>query len=53
MIKKVHPTEGCAGLKNGGHADSLWSYVNQPPREKAACPRAYFTMRSGCGAIGT
>ena len=42
-----------AGVEKGGHADSHWSYVQQPPGERPACPRAYFTMRSGFEAIGT
>ncbi len=40
------------GVEKGGHADSHWSYINRPPGERPACPRAYFTMRSGSAATG-
>jgi hypothetical protein len=50
---EVHPTKGCAGLKNDGHADSLWSYGKGLQKEKPACPRAYFTMLSGFEATAT
>ena len=40
------------GVEKGGHADSHWSYIQQAPGEKAACPRVYFTMPSGSEATG-
>ena len=40
------------GVEKVGHADSHWSYIQQAPGEKAACPRVYFTMPSGFEATG-
>jgi hypothetical protein len=40
-------------IEKGGHADSHWSYIHQPPGERPACPRAYFIMHSGFEAIST
>jgi hypothetical protein len=31
------PTEACAGLKRGGHADSDWSSFNNTNRKEPAC----------------
>jgi hypothetical protein len=31
------PTEACAGLRNGGHADSDWSYINSSKQKEPAC----------------
>jgi tetratricopeptide (TPR) repeat protein len=52
-LKTVHPTEGYLGLKDGGHADSLWSFGKRLQKEKPACPRAYCTMPLGCEATIT
>ena len=41
--KMVHPTGACAGLRNGGHADSVWSYVNSSEQKEPAC-----LLSSGC-----
>ena len=41
------------GVEKCGHADSHWSYIQQPPGERPACPRVYFTMHLGFEAIGT
>ena len=41
------------GIEKGGHADSHWSYSNQSPGERSACPRVYSTTDLGCAATGT
>jgi len=41
------------GVERCGHADSHWSYIQQAPGERPACPRVYFTMPSGFAATST
>jgi hypothetical protein len=48
----VQLAQECAGLKNGGQADSLWSCVEPPPGEIPACPHAYCITGLGCEATG-
>ncbi len=53
LIKKVHPAEASAGLKEGGHADSNWSCVNGLQIGRSACPPACCITPSASAATNT
>jgi pimeloyl-ACP methyl ester carboxylesterase len=50
---KVHPAEAYCGLKKCGHAVPICCSCKDFRQEKAACPQACCTMRSGCATTVT